>query len=137
LASPGNESGYAASDWEFIYYAQLVAWDWLVQGGSERLGLRYFDGWRHDAVSLTMSGRYVAFKNLRFTPSLRFDYRMNEGTQDFIELDPGLRFEYRFYGFIFDTDFVFQWIQGIGSTGGGPKRDELGYVLNVGLRYDF
>ena len=38
---------------------------------------------------------------------------------------------------IFDTDFVFQWIQGVGSTGGAPRRDELGYVLNVGLRYDF
>jgi hypothetical protein len=133
----GGVPGYPASDWEFRYYAQLIAWDWLVQGGSERLGLRYFDGWRYDAVSMTMSGRYVAFNDLRFTPSLRFDYRMNEGTQDFIELDPGIRFEYRFYGFIFDTDFVFQWIQGVGSTGGAPRRDEFGYVLNVGLRYDF
>jgi hypothetical protein len=133
----GDVPGYAASDWEFIYYAQIIAWDWLVHRGSERLGLRYFDGWHHDEVSLTMSGRYVAFNDLRFTPSLRFDYRMNEGTQDFIELDPGLRFEYRFHGFIFDTDFVFQWIQGVGSTRGAPRRDELGYVLNIGLRYDF
>jgi len=133
----GGAAGYPSNGWEFHYVAQLVAWNWLTEDGSERVGLRFFDGQRYDALDLNLSGRYTVLNDLRLTPVLRFRYRMNQQSQDFIELDPGLRFEYRLYGLVLDCDFVFQWLQGIGSTNGAPRRDELGYVLNLGLRYDF
>lgn len=129
--------GIEASDWFFYYTAQLVSWDWLMAGGSERVALRFFDGDRYDAFSANLSGRYRLPYELRLTPELRFEYRMNRETADFVELDPGLRVEYRFRRLVLDLDFVFQWIQGLGSVDPATAPDELGYLLNAGVRYDF
>lgn len=135
--SSGGVPGYDSSSWFFYYTAQLIRWNGWMEGGTERLGLRFFDGDRYDSFSTLLSGRYPLPYEFRLTPELRFEYRRNRDSRDFIELDPGLRLEYRFRWLVLDTDFAFQWIKRVGSGGSSTQSDELGYLLNVGLRYDF
>ena len=88
-------------------------------------------------ISTSLSGRYPLPYDFRLTPELRFRYRHNREAQNSIELNPRLRVEYRFRKLTLDTDLIFQWIKGVGSSGNFASDEELGYILNVGLRYDF
>jgi hypothetical protein len=136
-SSSGGVPGYRSSGWSFSYNAQIVRWNWLVDGGSERLSLRFFDSERYNTIRAILMGRYPLANGFRLTPELQIEYRDNRNSQNFIELDPGLRFEYRFRRLVLDVDFLFQWIKGVGKPGMFGRRDERGYLLNIGARYDF
>ncbi len=135
--SSGGVPGFDSTDWLFYYTAQLVSWGWLMEDGSERIGLRIFDGDRYDSFTMSLGGRYPLPYDLRLKPELRFAYRDNDDTQNFIELDPRITIEYRTRRLVLDADFVLQWIKGVGSSGSLSRDDELGYILNIGMRYDF
>ena len=133
----GGVPGYRAGDWQFYYTAQLIARGWLTQGGTERVGIRIRDGEFQNSYALTLGGRYYLFGKLRLTPELRFDYRDNDEGGDYIELDPRVRIEFRWGPVTLDTDWILQWLQDVGGGGRSFSRNELGYSLHVGARYDF
>ena len=133
----GGVPGYPSGDWQFYYTAQLVARSWLTEEGTERVAIRIRDGQHQNSYALTLGGRYRIFRVLRLTPELRFDYRDNEAARDYIELIPRLRVEYRIGPVTVDTDFTLQWLQSLGSGLQSASRDELGYSLHAGARYDF
>jgi len=134
--SSGGVPGYDTSGWFYYYTAQLINWNWLMDGGTERLRLRIFDGDRYDSYSATVSGRYPLPCDFRLSPAVQFAYRNNQDGRNFIELRPGVRIEYRLLGLVFDTDLALEWLQGVGG-GASSQNDQIGYVLSVGARYDF
>jgi hypothetical protein len=135
--SSGGVFGYESSEWELFYAAQLVVWDWLKEGGSERFGIRFSDGEMFNRYALRLGGRYPVVRGLRVTPELRFRYRDNLESVDFIELEPGAMLEYRYKQLVFDLEFVLQWLQSVGDGIPSTRMDGLGYFMEVGVRFDF
>jgi tetratricopeptide (TPR) repeat protein len=134
--SSGGVPGYPPGAWQFYYTAQLVARGWLTESGTERVAIRVRDGQHQNSYALTLGGRYSFLRAFRATPEFRVDYRDNDVARDYIELIPRLRIEYRIGPVTVDVDGALQWLQGVGG-GLQSNRDELGYSLHAGARYDF
>jgi len=114
-----------------------------VRGGVLRADLRIYDGDRYHGYGLLLSGRFPALDGLRLTPRLYSYYRQNQALQDFVQIRPSMRLEYRLKPWLYDTRWIFdadlgyEWMQSLGSGLPSALSSQSGYFFNVGLRLDF
>lgn len=164
--TPGSGGVEETDDtgWETSVHPQLIATDLFTAGEVTTLGVRWFRGSTAETWSLLLHERYPVSRRLRLLPRLRFDIRTQEGRDEFAlrpddpdsdlpaidsanrvrsgayTLRPFLALEYRLGRFTVDSDAGVEWTFGSFSESestGAPEADELAWILNLGLRYDF
>ncbi len=136
LSSTDASCGVDATDGtgnEFFYSTQLVGSSLFKQGDITILGLRYSDTASSQAISADLNTRYPITPQLRFNPRLRTDYRNLEAGGEDYGAQASARLEYRWRRRLrLELELGGEW-----SDNTTANREELGYFLNVGYRWDF
>jgi hypothetical protein len=129
----GGVPGFPGMGFEFGYSARLIANDVLAAGDLGVLTLRYFDGSSVDSVGASLDARYPLTPDLRLNPRLWTDFRTADLGGDVVRVVPTLRLDWRLLGFEIQPEAGFEWLEPIG----GPSQRQLGYLVSLGVRYDF
>lgn len=129
----GGIEGFDGTGFEFGYSARLIANDVIAPGDLGVVTLRYFDGSHVDSIAAGFDARYPLTPDVRLNPRLWADYRFADVAGDLFRMVPSLRLDWRVMGFEIEPEAGFEWFEPIG----GPNERQLGYVVSLGIRYDF
>jgi tetratricopeptide (TPR) repeat protein len=129
-SSSGGVAGTSSTGYQFTYYAQAASRALLMDRGVSTVGIRVFDGDRYDAYMLQLNGRYPVAPMLRLNPIIRLEYQ--DSDENRVRFIPRLRLDYTWRDIVFDLDFAYSVTQA-----SGPRPNDHGYSLLVGLRFDF
>jgi hypothetical protein len=130
----GGVIGQKSTGFEFSYFAQLVAYEFLQSRGVSTIGLAVFDGDRYNRYALQLNGRYMIFPKLRINPIVRLELQDVDGNDDLLTFVPRLRIDYTLGPVVLDIDVAYELRRNLGS---GLRPDEHGYSLYTGIRFDF
>jgi hypothetical protein len=130
----GGVIGQHGTGFEFRYFAQFVAYDFLQPRGVSTIGFAIFDGDRYNRYALQLNGRYVIAPKLRINPIVRLELQDIDGDDDLLTFVPRLRIDYTLGPLVLDFDFAYDMRRNLGS---GIRPNEHGYSLYTGIRYDF
>jgi len=113
----------------------LLASDWPVENAVGSVTLRYFEGEMYRSFMALLFTRFVFIRTLRASPKLRLEWRESDLQGQRSRLRPSLELGWRRGAFSLFGEGGGEWEEPI-TSGNGASR-ELGYFLEVGVRWDF
>jgi hypothetical protein len=132
-----NVAATPETDWDIYLFTQLIANDVLLNGDTGRLSFRLADTFTYTSYELGASGRFPFLSRFWFSPRFNIVYRDQEVVGDQLGLRPGFRAEYRQTQFSVEGDFRLEWLYRTGSGVSVLSDNELGYLLDITVRWNF
>lgn len=134
----GNDvAATLGTGWDVYLFTQLIGNNLLLNGDTGRLSFRVADTFAYTSYEFGASGRFPFLSGFWLSPRFNIVYRDQGKVGDQLGLRPGFRAEYRQSLFSVEADLRLEWLHRTGSGLSGLTDDELGYLLDLTLRWNF
>jgi hypothetical protein len=121
---------------EYLYSTQFISDSLLYDSDPLILGLRYWDNYNTDTVTIDGNWRIDLNRKLRLNPRIRIDYREYKKNADTRWLvRPFIGVDYRIKKWmLFEMDLGYEWLDETFVT---RQDNTTGYFLSIGYRMQF
>jgi hypothetical protein len=123
--------------WDVYLFTQLIGNNLILNGDTGRLSFRVADTFAYTSYEFGASGRFPFLSGFWLSPRFNIVYRDQGTVGDQLGLRPGFRAEYRQSLFSVEGDLRLEWLHRTGSGLSGLTDDELGYLLDITVRWNF
>jgi len=132
-----NVAATPGTDWDIYLFTQLIGNNLLLNGDTGRLSFRVADTFAYTSYEFGASGRFPFLSGFWLSPRFNIVYRDQGKVGNQLGLRPGFRAEYRQSLFSIEGDVRLEWLHRTGSGLSGLTDDELGYLLDITVRWNF
>lgn len=134
----GNDvAATLGTGWDVYLFTQLIGNNLILNGDTGRFSFRVADTFAYTSYEFGASGRFPFLSGFWLSPRFNIVYRDQGKVGDQLGLRPGLRAEYRQSLFSVEGDLRLEWLHRTGSGLSGLTDDELGYLLDITVRWNF